>query len=56
MLDQSLFWNEFDLQRKLNAFQKYFNENRTHMGLKGKIPNDVAENNNPTIININNYR
>ena len=56
MLDQSLFWNEYDLQRKLNEFQKYFNESRTHMGLEGKIPNDVAENTNPTIIDINNYR
>jgi putative transposase len=55
VIDRIIFWNETDLQRKLDEFQRYFNENRTHMGLSGKIPRQFAENKNATIINIKNY-
>ena len=55
VLDRILFWNETDLQRKLDEFQHYFNEYRTHMGLSGKIPHQFAENKNANIINIKNY-
>jgi len=55
VLDCILFWNESDLQGKLDEFQRYFNENRTHMGINGKTPLQIAENKNANMINIKNY-
>src|SRR5215469_15781234 len=37
-LDRTLFWTTADLEAKLRAFQKYFNEHRTHTGLEGRLP------------------
>jgi len=37
-LDQTLFWNAVDLQRKLDAFQDYYNHNRFHASLEGDTP------------------
>jgi transposase InsO family protein len=34
----SLFWNATDLQRKLNAFQDYYNTERVHAPLGGRPP------------------
>ena len=56
ILDHSLFWTTSDLQNKLNKFQHYFNEHRTHMGLDGSIPNQISENRKPNVIDINHYR
>ncbi len=56
VLDRSLFWTELDLQRKLDKFKVYFNEHRTHMGLDGNIPNQVAESKMSNVINIKNFR
>jgi len=56
VLDRSLFWTASDLQCKLNKFQSYFNEHRTHMGLDGSIPNQISENKKQDVINIKNYR
>jgi putative transposase len=55
ILDHSFFWNQNDLQRKLDRFKTYFNEHRTHMGLNGKTPTQMAGNKNTTIIQMNNY-
>jgi len=55
VLDRIFFWNETDLQRKLDLFQHYFNEHRTHMGIGGKTPLQIAENNKANIINIKKY-
>jgi len=38
-LDRTLFRTTADLEAKLREFQKYFNEHRTHAGLKGRLPN-----------------
>jgi len=54
--DRSLFWNTDDLQRKLDNFKVYFNENRAHMGIDMITPNSIYENKNSKVININNYR
>jgi putative transposase len=35
-LDQLLFWTATDLQVKLIAFKDYFNQRRSHSGLKGR--------------------
>src|SRR6516225_2284783 len=37
-LDRILFWTTADLETKLFDFQHYFNGNRTHAGLKGRLP------------------
>ena len=55
LLDRILFWNERDLQRKLDLFQQYFNQHRTHMGILGKIPNQLDENIIGNTIDIKNY-
>ena len=41
-LDQTLFWNAVDLQRKLDAFQDYYNHKRFHTSLKGDTPAQVS--------------
>ncbi len=43
-LDQTLFWNAVDLQRKLDAFQHYYNHVRFHASLEGDTP---AQGNRP---------
>ena len=37
-LDQVLFWNGRDLERKLADFQAYHNEARSHASLEGHTP------------------
>ncbi len=41
LLDQVFFWNTVDLERKLESFQVYFNQSRTHMSLDGKTPAEI---------------
>jgi len=55
-LDRTLFWTTNDLQNKLDDFQCYYNEKRTHMGLDGSIPNQILENKTSNIIDIKKYR
>ncbi len=37
-LDQTLFWNSLDLERKLTAYQDYYNTYRVHSSLNGAPP------------------
>jgi transposase InsO family protein len=37
-LDHVPFWNAQDLERKLESFKIYYNEERTHRSLKGRTP------------------
>ena len=37
-LDQTLFWTAADLEQKLRPFQDYFNRQRVHSGLSGRLP------------------
>jgi transposase InsO family protein len=39
-LDQTLFWNRRDLERKLESYQAYYNYHRCHTGLAGATPGD----------------
>ena len=41
-LDQTLFWNATDLERKLSDFQSYYNLHRTHSSLGGDTPAEAA--------------
>ncbi len=37
-LDRLLFWTAADLERKLDEFQQYYNEHRTHAARDGRPP------------------
>jgi len=41
-LDQTLFFNERDLQKKLNQFQEYYNDSRGHSSVDWETPNEIA--------------
>ena len=43
-LDQTLFWNEIDLQNKLDDFTDYYNNHRVHSSLRGSVPTQFFEN------------
>ena len=37
-LDRTLFWNQSDLERRLENYKAYYNEHRCHSGLAGATP------------------
>jgi len=41
-LDHIFFWSAHDLERKLKAFRKYYNQNRVHQSLAGEAPAVVS--------------
>jgi putative transposase len=41
-LDRVFFWNALDLERKLAAFTRYYNESRVHQSLGGSTPAETA--------------
>jgi len=43
LLDQTLFWNSPDLERKLGSFRDYYNESRVHSSLGGRTPAEVSD-------------
>ena len=53
LLDQTFFWTATDLENKLRAYQRYFNECRTHSGRDGATPTETSGN---TVADINKYR
>ncbi len=55
-LDQSLFWNTDDLQRKLANFRVYYNHHRTHSSLGGDTPAEVAGGTPKLPIKLNKFR
>lgn len=56
LLDQTLFWNHQDLEKKLELFRQYYNNERGHCGI-GKIPpaNKAGED-NPNLVSLDDYR
>jgi len=56
VLDQSLFWNADDLQRKLNSYQEYFNGNRSHQGVNGLTPLQKSDPDISEVIPIKKYQ
>ena len=40
LLDQVMFWNQMDLERKLSAFRVYYNRYRVHGGIDGIPPEE----------------
>ena len=53
-LDQTLFWNERDLEEKLGEFQDYYNGHRVHQALNLKTPDEVAGQGPPTLAELSN--
>ncbi len=41
LLDQTLFWNVADLERKLDQFKQYYNTQRSHSARDGKTPTET---------------
>ena len=41
-LDQKIFWNASDLERKLEEFRQYYNAHRAHTSLKGDAPSKIC--------------
>jgi hypothetical protein len=55
-LDQVLFWNARDLERKLTEFQVYDNAARSHASLKGYAPLTFATGHNVAPADLNDVR
>ena len=47
-LDHVLVWNAIDLERKLEEFRNYYNENRVHQSLGGSTPGERSGEPPPT--------
>jgi transposase InsO family protein len=41
-LNQVLFWNACDLERRLDAFRRYYNAHRIHTALDGATPSEMS--------------
>ena len=54
-LDRLFFWNDQDLERKLAAFQHYYNEHRAHLSLKGSTPMLAIDNVQTQHAKLDNY-
>ena len=54
-LDQTLFWAEADLKRKLDAYRQYYNEARVHYSITGVPPNQFIDSTAPDPIDLDPY-
>ena len=55
-LDRRWFWNQSDLQRKLEAYQVFYNQHRCHTGLDGVTPARQHGAPAPPLASLNSYR
>ena len=53
LLDHTLFWTVTDLENKLQNYQCYYNECRTHSGRDGRTPDETVEH---KVVDINQFR
>ena len=54
-LDHVLFWNRFDLRRKLNEFKTYYNQGRIHSSLSGKTPYEQGGSCPPKLVDLGHF-
>ena len=54
-LDRTLFWNQSDLERKLESCKAYYNQHRCHSGLAGATPAQRSGAAHPPIANLQSY-
>jgi hypothetical protein len=50
-----LIWNAVDLERKLEEFRIYYNENRVHQSLNGRTPGERSGEPPPTHAVLDHY-
>lgn len=55
-LDHMLFFNERDLQAKLDEFRAYYNQVRIHSSLNMKAPNNVDDKIEKEVVSLNDYQ
>jgi hypothetical protein len=55
-LDQVLFWNGRDLERKLGECRAYYNAARSHASLEGRTPLTYADGNTVAPADLNQVR
>jgi hypothetical protein len=55
LLDQVLFWNQLDLERKLSQFLIYYNGYRVHSGIDGVTPEERGGSNKPPSLPLNKF-
>ncbi len=48
--------NAFDLQNKLDVYQNYFNNERSHPAIDAMTPEEKSNPRNKKVININRYQ
>ena len=56
LLDQILFWNQLDLERKLAAFRIYYNRHRVHSGIDGIPPEQTQGREQHTTLPLTEFR
>ncbi len=54
-LDQMLFWNEVDLQNKLDDFADYYNNHRVHASINGAVPEKFSQERTSSLATLVNY-
>jgi putative transposase len=54
-LDHVLIWNATDLERKLEEFKLYYNENRVHQSLGGRTPEEQSGQPPPATATLDHY-
>ena len=54
-LDQTLFWNAVDLERKLALFKDYYHHSRTHASLDGNTPAAINGNGVALSVSLHSY-
>jgi hypothetical protein len=55
-LDQTLFWNVLELERKPVDFEFYYRHHRTHNSLGGATPAEMAGGKSTSLIKLSNFR
>jgi len=55
-LDRTLFWNQSELERKLENYKAYYNQHRCHSGLAEATPAQRSGAATPPIANLQSYR
>jgi putative transposase len=56
LLDRTFFWGQGDLERKLEAYQAYYNQHRCHTGLAGLTPAQRSGAPSPPTARLDSYR
>jgi Integrase core domain len=56
LLDRTFFWGQGDLERKLEAYQAYYNQHRCHAGLAGFTPAQRSGAPSPPTARLDSYR